>query len=393
MTITGSTPATAETATAAGARTGGIGVESELFVSAGEPSGDGMGREVVDRLVEGGWHGRLWGMGGPRLRQVAGADLYPMERLSTIGFAEILTRIPAHVGEWARVRRVQRARPASAAVLIDYPGYHLRLAPTFRRTGTPVLIYVAPQLWAWGAGRMGRLRGAADHLAVILPFEAAFFARAGIPTTFVGHPLLDQPPPPDRHDARRQLGLGSGPVVAMFPGSRPGEVARLWPRFRAVAARLRKAVPDLQVVLTDVPGLAYPGDHGVIRAASSALALRAADAALLKSGTVTLEAARCGTPGVIAYRMHPVTHWMARRLIRCEHIGLVNLLAGRRALPEYVQDDAAVPVLVNALLALLEGRGVADQRAAQEEAIAALGPPGAAARVGALVAEMSGIGS
>jgi lipid-A-disaccharide synthase len=223
------------------------------------------------------------------------------------------------------------------------------------------------------------------HLAVILPFEEEFFSARGVKTTFVGHPLLDRPPLPQVGAAlKRSLGLdGDRPVLGLFPGSRPQEVRRLWPVFREAAERIQRGAPAVQALVAAIPGAAYP-DAGDIRVVSDRPreCFAAADAALCKSGTSTLEAAVAGTPLVIAYRMHPLSYLLARRLVRVDRIGMVNLVAGRQVAPELIQGDVTPEALERAVRPLLEPDGAA--RRAQLEGLLEvrrrLGEPGAAAR-------------
>jgi lipid-A-disaccharide synthase len=258
------------------------------------------------------------------------------------------------------------------------------------RHGIPVVYYIAPQAWAWGAWRLARLREDVRHLAVILPFEEQFFRGHGVACTFVGHPLLDRPQVPERTAARRALSLGTGGrVLALFPGSRTVERHRLWRGFRDTAERLRDTVSDLAVVVAAPrwAELELEGTDGMVRTTDATLALAAADAALCKSGTITLEAALADTPLVVAYRVHPLTFAAAKRLVRVPAIGLVNLVAQSDVAPEFVQRAATPEALTAALRPLLERDGATArrQRAAFREIRSRLGEPGAGRRVAELV--------
>lgn len=352
-----------------------------LFVSAGEPSGDAhaaavvraLHREHVDLDVE--------GIGGPEMAAAGTRLIGNIEHLSVMGLTEGIGTLPAH----ARLLRIFRQRIAASAydavLLVDYPGFHLALAGVAASRGVPVVYYVAPQMWAWGKWRVAALRSRVRHLAVILPFEAAFFQQHGIPATFVGHPLLEREPGPDRAAAREALGIPrDAPTLAMFPGSRDSERRRLWPVFRDTAQRLRQAHPDLELIVA--ANVAGDGMH----TADSVTAMAAADVCLCKSGTTTLEAALSDTPMAVAYRMNPFTFAIARRVVRVSRVSLVNLVAGRDIVPELLQDEASPATLAGALLPLLDHGGQAAR--VQRDGLAAvrerLGSPGAAQRVAEL---------
>jgi lipid-A-disaccharide synthase len=367
--------------------------EPRIYISAGEPSGDAHAAAVVTALRRRLPAASFEAFGGPNLEAAGATVLDRMERLSVVGFVEALWQLPAHFRLLARVRAAFRAKRYDLVVLVDYPGYHLRAAAAAHAAGLPVLYYIAPQMWAWAPGRVRRL-AAVNRLAVILPFEEAFFRDHGVPATFVGHPLRDRPPPPPRAAARRALRLDPDrPVLGLFPGSRGQEVRRLWPAFREAAERVRLERPDVQVVAAGTSRGHYPrpgairihwGDPGIVFAA--------ADAGLCKSGTTTLEAALADVPMVIAYRLNPVSFAIAIRLLRVPHVGLVNLIAGGEVAPELLQGAVTPAALAQAVLPLLDPRSTAGQR--QREGLALvrerLGPPGAADRVAALAAQLMG---
>lgn len=319
----------------------------------------------------------------------AGATVIePMDDLSVMGLAEGVKAIPAHFRLLRRLRERLASGSYDLAILVDYPGFHLKVAASAAANGVPVLYYIAPQLWAWGAWRIRSLRKHVRCLAVVLPFEEEYFRNLGIETVFVGHPLLDRASPPSITDARKSLELdSSGPVLGLFPGSRGSEIKVLWPAFRDAALLLRTSIPDLDVVVGAVDGCQYPGaeDWGITLGESQS-ALAAADVALCKSGTVTLEAAIADTPMVIAYKMHPITFAVARRAVRVREISLVNLIAGARVSPELLQTDVCPTKLADALRPLLDQDSPAAERQRQgfSEIRARLGHPGAASRVAEL---------
>jgi lipid-A-disaccharide synthase len=315
-----------------------------------------------------------------------------MEGYTVVGFVEALSRLPAHLRLLRRLRTAFRMGWYDLVILVDYPGLNLRLAAAARRAGIRVLYYIAPQLWAWRPGRARRLASVVDRLAVVLPFEPDFFASVGVKADFVGHPLADRPWP-DRHTARATLGLAPAErVLAILPGSRGQEIDRLWPAFRDTGQRaLAEQLCD-RVVVAGTPEADYPGAEGLLvhRSHEAGTALAAADAALVKSGTSTLEAAMTGTPMVVAYRVHPLTAALARSLVTVPWISLVNLVAGREVVPELVQRACTVEALFARLRPLLDPESIEarTQRHALELVRARLSWPGAAERVAGLAGEL-----
>lgn len=361
-----------------------------VYVSAGEASGDRYAAGVAHALRRAMPGVRLDGMGGPALA-AAGATLrHRLDGLQALGLLEAADTLPAHFRILADLRRRFRAGSYDMVILVDYPGFHARVAQSARLAGIPVLHYVAPQLWAWGRWRARQWRRAVDRLAVILPFEEPFFRALGFPVRFVGHPLLDAALP-DRAAARRALGLDpAAAVMGLFPGSRPREIARLWPSFRDAAALLRRDDQRLVVLVAGTEGATYPEHERLgITVTTAELARGAADAALAKSGTTTLELALADLPHVLAYRMPRLTYAVARRVVRVPWVGLVNLLAGRAVVPELLQEAVTPARLADAVRPLL-GRqaGVAEQREGFAAVRPRLGTPGAAARVAAMAGEL-----
>jgi lipid-A-disaccharide synthase len=310
-----------------------------------------------------------------------------LSELAVMGFAEVLPRIPFFRRLERRIGSILDDPAVELVVLIDYPGFNMRMAKQARRRGLRVLYYIAPQVWAWRPGRARALAASTDRVAVILPFEADFLIGAGVRAEYVGHPLLDRPLDLGEAGAfHRRWGLDpERPVLALLPGSRPQEISRHLDLFVRAAEIVRAQRPEVQPVLSRAASLSSESFDGpalpVVPEARGLL--RVAAAALVKSGTATLEAAIEGTPMVVAYRTSALTWAVARALLRTEHIALPNLIADARVVPEYLQGAATPETLARDLIVLLDPDGA--ERTAQLEGLervrGALGLPGAADRV------------
>jgi lipid-A-disaccharide synthase len=363
-----------------------------IFLSAGEPSGDLHGAEVVRALRLRLPAATLEAFGGPRMADAGAHVRFPMEGFAAFGIVEIIGKVPAHYGLLRRMERAFAGAAYDLVILIDYPGFHLHVAEAAHRAGIPVLYYIAPQLWAWRPQRARRLAAACDRLAVILPFEEEFFRGVGVQAEYVGHPLLDRGALPDRATARASLGLAPGDrVLALFPGSRSGEVRRLWPAFRDAGRLLleRGVATRVVVAATDQGTYGDPGPLTLVPGNSTGI-LAAADAAIVKSGTSTLEAALTDTPMIVPYRVNPLTAFLTRRLVTVKWVSLVNLVAGTEIVPEILQEQVTAERLAEAVAPLLDPAHPATraQRAGLALVRERLGRPGAAARVADLAASL-----
>jgi lipid-A-disaccharide synthase len=369
-------------------------VRDILFV-AGEVSGDlhaaGVARELAARDVP----FRLTGIGGDEMR-AAGVELIEhVEQLAVMGFIEVLRHVPRHWSLLHELKRRIRSGQVALVVLIDYPTFNMKVAEAATTAGVPVLYYITPQVWAWGSDRLERLARTVTKAAVILPFEEELLRRHKIDATFVGHPLLDRVRElPECDVARATLGLAADDrVLALFPGSREQEIERHLDAFVAVARELQRRDPALKVVVSVAPHVSVSDARcpfPMVRSASFTI-FRAADAALCKSGTTTLEAAVTGCPLVVAYRTSPITYAAARWLVKIPNIGLVNVVAGYRLAPEFVQDALQPFAVADALAPLLDGRSAERKKMIDGLATvrAALGTPGAAARAAAMANELA----
>jgi lipid-A-disaccharide synthase len=366
----------------------------EIVFVAGEVSGDLHAAGVARELVARGAPFRLVGIGGDRMRD-AGVELIEHSaHLAVMGFVEVIGTLRRHWSLLNDLKARFRSGNVAAVVLIDYPDFNMLVAGAARAAGVPVLYYITPQVWAWRAGRLETLARTVTKAAVILPFEQALLEKHNIDVTFVGHPLLDHVGTlPSREEAREQLGIAQDArVLALFPGSRRQEIEHHVEGFAGTALELKRRQPSLEVIVAAAPHVTIDPARWpfhVVRSASFTL-LRAADAALCKSGTTTLEASVAGCPFVLAYRTGQLNYEIARRVIRINNIGLVNLVAGRRLAPEFVQDALQPKAVADALEPLLDRSD--PRRAAMVDGLRqvreALGQPGAAGRVADMVLDI-----
>ena len=367
-----------------------------IWLLAGEHSGDVLGGRLMGALRRLRPDVAFAGIGGPRMAAEGLSPLFPMHELAVMGLVEVLPRA-------LRLRRLLQAATADVlarrpdlVVTIDSPGFSLRLLRRLSGQGIPRLHYVAPQVWAWREHRVREFPGLWEKLLCLLPFEQAFFARHGLPASFVGHPVLESGA--DRGDAgrfRARHGLAvDRPVLVLMPGSRRSEAPRLLPVFGRMLALLARDLPGLVPVVPTASAVADTVRRAAAGWALSPIVVTDADdkhdayaaaaAALTKSGTSTLELALAGVPMAVTYRVNPVTAAIARRLIRVPHVAMVNLLAGREIVPELLQQDCAPARLADVVRALLgDAAAAAAQRAAFGPVIASLaapsGPPSQAA--------------
>jgi lipid-A-disaccharide synthase len=350
---------------------------------AGEASGDTLGADLIIALRRLAPDAKFFGVAGPKM-QAAGCESWePAESLAVMGLFDVLRDLPRLLKLLARIKRMFLAERPDVFVGIDAPDTNLRVARRLHAAGIPTVQYVSPQVWAWRQGRVRNIRDAVDLVLCLLPFEKRFYDEHGIRAEFVGHPLADAIPEiVDREAARRTLGLeAQASVVALLPGSRRGEVARLAADFAATARWLAAQRPDLKfiapmaspatrqifsrVLERDAPSLEVQLIEGQATAA-----LSAADVVLVASGTASLEAALCKRPMVVVYRLGALTAWMLTRfnLVKSKFFAQPNLLADRRVVGEYFQDQI-IPESIGAELLMwlddTERRGALEREFAQ----------------------------
>ena len=332
---------------------------------AGEASGDNLGGPLIRALAARIPGARFFGVAGPRMAEAGCEAWYPADALAVMGLAEILKHLPRLLRlRRELMQRLEAARP-DAYVGIDSPEFNLRVAAALKQRGVPTVQYVSPQVWAWRQGRVRTIGQAVDLVLCVLPFETAFYEAHAVRAVFVGHPLADRIPfASDSVAARSALGIaGRGPVIAVLPGSRRGEVTRLGPPFAATLAWLRERRPEAEFVAPMANGASRaafqralaehaPGVDVHLVDGHAQDAIAASDAVLVASGTATLETTLVKRPMVVAYRVAPLTGWLLRglKLVKTEFFSQPNLLAGRRLVPEFFQEQVRPEVLGPAIL-------------------------------------------
>lgn len=348
--------------------------ELTIGIVVGEASGDILGAGLMRALRERLPQARFVGLGGPLMEAQGFHSLIPIERMSVMGLVEVLSRLPEFFSIRRRLREyfTQIRRPA-VVIGIDAPDFTLGLEEQLREQGILTVHYVSPSVWAWRQRRVFKVARAVDLMLTLFPFEARFYEEHQVPVAFVGHPLADQIPLEiDPTDTRRQLGLGEGPVIALLPGSRGGEVRYLGETFLQTAQWLIQRRPDLRFVIPcvnrarmeqieqirdrlglDLPLTLIPGRSRDVMAS--------ADVVLLASGTAALEAMLLKRPMVVAYRVAPMSYRILSKLVKVSNVSLPNLLAREPMVPEYIQDDATPEHLGPAVLERLENQSERDR--------------------------------
>ncbi len=370
-----------------------------LLISAGEVSGDEHAARVVAAAREIRPDVRFAGVAGRRMIAAGVEPLFPAEELAVVGLVEVARHLPT-------LRRVMRSLVAELegggvdlCVTVDYPGFNLRLARRAARAGVPTLHYIAPKVWAWGKGRIRKARRSVDRLAVIFDFEEKLWREAGVDARWVGHPLLDESAETlSRRDLARLCDAESDErIIGLLPGSRDQEIRRLLRPMLAAAERLIHTRPDLRFVLPRAPGV------DPVRVASEVARFRApvtvleghadavfahGDAAIIASGTATLQAALACIPHILVYRVSPLTWAVGKAVVRLDHLGLPNIIAGKTVVPELLQSEVTPAKIAAELGSVLDSRQENERmRADLSRVRKRLGRPGAARRTAELIIE------
>ena len=341
------------------------GQAAPLLMVAAEASGDQHGAALVRALRERFPQLQVYGLGGDHMRAAGVETLFDVQTLNVVGVVEILAKVPSGLRMAHQLLRAAARRGTRVVVLIDAPGFNLNFARLAKRAGLSVVYYISPQIWAWRQRRVKRVARYVDKMLTLFPFEVPFYTAAGVDAEYVGHPLFEHlrhlPAPAQ---AAHSLGLDAqAPIIALLPGSRYQELRSLLPTMLAAFQRIHQRLPRVQGIIPVAPTLAMdtvqqflthcPLPLTVISGQSHTV-LCAAQFALVASGTATLEAGLIGTPLVVVYKMHPITAWLARRVLCIPYIGLVNIVAGRPVVPELLQEALCPQTLAALALHCLE---------------------------------------
>ena len=372
-----------------------------ILIVAGEASGDLHGAKLIKALKELAPASDIYGIGGDGMAEAGLELLFHIRDMAVVGFTEVIRHLPFLRKVMHRLENeVERRKPA-IAILIDYPGFNLKLAKRLRARGVKIFYYIAPQVWAWGAGRIPKMAQLIDEMAVVFSFEVDLFQKAGLRTHFVGHPLLEglqtqltQTEFFEQHGFKKNQ-----PLLGLLPGSRTGEIERLLPDMIASAQLLKKSYPNLQVGIARAPSIEKKlyreylsnDEFKLIENATYEL-MKHSSACIVCSGTATLETACFGTPLAIVYRVSRLSFEIGKRLVKLPYIGLVNVIAGKKIAPEFVQDRFKPEAVADAIAPFLtEGKEREEFQQALRQVQYQLGTPGASARTAKLALKLAGV--
>ena len=374
-----------------------------IMVSAGEASGDAHAAHALEALQTRGTDFESFGMGASLL-QTQGCDLIvDCRELAVIGFIDVVKNYPRFMIRLRKLKAAMKARRPDLLLIVDYPNFNLKLAEYARQLNIPVLFYISPKVWASRPGRVPKIGARISHMAVIFPFEVDIYEKAGIPVSYVGNPVVeDAQSSLTRDEACTALDLDpSRPVILLMPGSRKGELERHMSLLVASTEKLANERPTCQFILPlantidrewfnqllDTAGANLPSASPLqIVDGQSITAMRAADVALVASGTATLETGLMGTPMVVLYKVSPLNYAIIKRMINIDDVSLVNIVAQRRIVPELIQDDATADnIAAEALLLLNDETRRSQMLHDLAELKLAMGEPGASERVAALI--------
>ncbi|MBF0471182.1 MAG: lipid-A-disaccharide synthase [Gammaproteobacteria bacterium] len=335
------------------------------MVIAGEASGDQHAALVISEAQQRIPDLHFFGIGGENMRRSGVEVIVDSAQMAVVGLFEVLAHFRTLYAALEQMRQLLRQRRPQLLLLVDYPDFNLRLAKSAKALGIPVLYYISPQIWAWRQHRVHTIKKRVDHMAVIFPFEVPFYRDAGVPVTFVGHPLRDEVNCTHSvAEARKKYQLGDQEVViGLFPGSRRSELKRLLPLLLESGHQLQQKIPKIRFLLPLASTLGEEDIQSIsafqelkieVTQGDIYRVMRSCDLVITASGTVTLELALLETPMIVIYRVNPLSYKLMSRMIRVKHIALCNIVAGERVVPELIQDDATPEKIASTAIQLIE---------------------------------------
>ncbi len=365
----------------------------KMLIVTGETSGDQHGAKVVTALKSLDPTVQVYGIGGDALARAGVELLRHSKDLAVVGILEVLASFPQIWDAYTALKKTIRESPPDLVLLIDYPDFNLHVARFAKKHGVPVLYYISPQIWAWRQGRAQKMAKIIDRMAVIFPFEVPFYRQVGLDANFVGHPLQDQEFSfMEPTQARQVFGMEKEqPIIGLLPGSRRGEIERLLPLILDAAVLIKREIPAAGFILPLAPRIAFQTVDALIQKRGIPVRVVAdqfyqvvdiCDLVLVASGTATLETAFLEKPMVILYNVSPLTYWIGAQLVKVECVGMANIVAGKKIVPELIQNKATPARIAAEALAILRNPEQMNSIKVELARIKAkLGGPGAANRV------------
>ena len=374
-----------------------------VMISCGEPSGDLYAGALAEEILRQEPSATIVGFGGDRLAAAGATLIENFSGLSVTGLLEVVRVLPRTYATYRRLVADAVATRPDVFVAVDFPDFNFTLARALKKRGIPVVYYISPQLWAWRSGRMQTMKRIADRVLVIFPFEEQIYRDAGVPVEWVGHPLLDLTPPSQSRDAfLRGVGLDpQRPLLALLPGSRRNELRMILPDLARAAVLIRRQVPDVQFLVARAPHLddrlfeplgllEEDGASAVVLPARADDVLRAADAAVVASGTVTVQAALHECPMVVVYRLSSLTYRLGKPFVHVDTYAMANLVAGKRVVPELIQDAFSPEAVAREAVRLLTDEAYVEGMRSELHAVKGkLGDRGASRRAARAVLEVA----
>ncbi len=371
----------------------------KVVMVASEASGDQHGAHVIHALRDRHADIQICGAGGSAMQRAGAQIIVDARELSVMGFTAVFSKAPQILRHLSRLKRLLLHGQPDLLILIDFPDFNLHLAGYAKKIGIPVLYYISPQVWAWRSNRIAKIKRRVDHMAVILPFEKSIYDRHGVPASFVGHPLMDAAP--QEQEFAQITPPAEGSTIALLPGSRECEVRSLLPEMLTAAQMLQQTNPELRFEISLAPSIDADliGNHLREHALTNARVVSdpvyaifsRCSLAIVASGTASLEAAIYGIPTIIVYSVSTFSYWLGKLLVNVPHIGLANLIANKRVLPELVQDKATAQHIAAAAHALLTDQDAYQRMKTDLKAIRKLlGKAGASSRVAEIACRLMG---